>query len=189
MNHDQTHRTTELSDPNSSAAAPDASDRGLRRGARVLFIAASALGVAAIPGVADRLLSALGSTIVSTARAATDACHDEVLPGYEEGVLKFLQENGVELPKGIESFVSLLELANDHDATFLRDRKIALYVTGKGQVLPAPAGLYVFPDFRVVEILEKGLIGKVWGHKFDPEVGLWAMCRANGGEDGPFVTC
>ncbi len=189
MNKHETHRTNDPTDPNQSAVTLRAARSGPSRAGKVLFIAASALGVAAMPGVAGQLLGTLGSALVGTAHAASDECTEEIQPGYEQNVIKFLQANGIELPAGIESFVSLFELSKLHDATILRDRKITLFINGKGKVLPAPEGLYVFPDGLVVEIVKGGLIGSTWGEEFTTSGGPWAMCRANGGEDGPWVDC
>ena len=183
MNNNETNRTNDPSDPKSSAVTLRAAKNGPSLGHKVIFVAASALGVASMPGVADQLLGSLGSAIVSTAHAAEpDACKEEVLPGYEGEVISFLNEHGVKLPKEIESFVSLFELSSAYDATILRDRQITIVVSSKGEVLPAPSGLYVFPDGIIAEIIKGGRIGTVWGQEFCEEGGPWAMCQPQPGE-------
>lgn len=183
MNNNETNRTNDPSDPKSSAVTLRAAKSGPSLGHKVIFVAASALGVASMPGLADQILSSLGSAIVSTAHAGEpDACKAEILPGYEEKVLGFLKEHGVELPEGIESFVSLFELSSAYDATILRDRQITIVVSSEGEVLPAPNGLYIFPDGLIVDIGKGGLIGSVWGEEFCEEGGPWAMCQPQPGE-------
>lgn len=189
MNHDETQRTNDPSDPKSSAVILRPAQSSSSRGPKVLFIAASALGVASMPGVADQLLSSLGSAIVGTAHAGEPSeCKPTIQPGYEMEVINFLKKLEVELPGGVEKFISLFELSSFHDATILRDREIAILVSGEGQVLPAPQGFYVFPDGIIAEIIKNGRIGALWGADF-PGVGeasVWSMCQP---EPGVWVEC
>ena len=177
----QTHSSQEPSSSTSSTLTLRAAKSGPSRGPKVLFIAASALSLAAMPGVADQFLDALGSAISSTAHAGEpNECGPQVYQGYEQQVIEALQKYGVELPKGIEEHVSLFELSDLHDATVIRERNVTILVTGGGKVLPAPKGIYVFPDGIVTEINDKGLIGKRWG--LDPSpYSYWAMCRTDTG--------
>lgn len=186
MNHNETHRSTDPSD--SHALTLRAADHGPSRGRKVLFIAASALGVAAMPGVAEQVLTSLGSAIVGTAHAGpSNECNAEVVPGYEKYVIEFLKKHEVKLPEGVDAFISLFELSSAYDATILRDRQITIIVSGEGQVLPAPQGYYVFPDGIIAEILEGGQIGSLWGEDYsDGGGGVWSMCQP---EPGVWVEC
>jgi len=190
MNHNETHRSTDPSDPKASALTLRAANNGPSRGPTVLFIAASALGVASMPGVAEQLLTSLGSAIVSTAHAAPNECNGEIHPGYEKNVIEFLKKHEVKLPEGIEAFISLFDLSSAYDATILRDRQITIVVSGEGEVLPAPQGYYVFPDGIIAEIGEGGLIGSLWGQEFstgsDGSGGVWSMCQP---QSGVWVNC
>lgn len=199
MTNNDTKRKDDPSDLKTSALTLRAAKHGPSRGPRVLFIAASALGVAAMPGVADQLLSTLGPAIVGTASAAepNECKAEEILPGYEQEVIKFLTEMGVKLPKGIEAHVSLFELSEAHKATIVRDHKIAILITSEGKVLPAPAGLYVFPDGIVAEIGKSGWINATWNqdncvYGCDGDGpgshggGPWSMCRT---PDDSWVDC
>ncbi len=183
MNNNETHRSNNPSDSTRQALTLRPVQKSPTRGPKVLFIAASALGVAAMPGIADKLLSSLSSAVISTAEAAVpNECSPEILPGYEEEVLAFLDEQKVDLPKGIEEFISLFEISEAYDATILRDRMITILVTGEGEVLPAPEGYYVFPDGIVAEIGAEGLIGPIWGSEFaGDEGGFWSMCQTSPG--------
>lgn len=186
MNHNETHRPTDPTDP--KALTLRAAQTGPARGPKVLFIAASALGVAALPGVAEQVLSTLGSAIVGTAHAGVGSeCKPEIHQGYEKDVIAFLKKHEVELPGEIEKFISLFELSSAYDATILRDRQIAILVSGEGDVLPAPAGFYVFPDGIIAEIGPGGLIGTMWGEEFcEDGGGPWAMCQPT---PGVWVEC
>jgi hypothetical protein len=181
MNNNDTPRSNDLT-ATTDALTLRSAKKGPSRGRKVLFIAASALGVAAMPGVADQLLSTVGSAVVSTAHAGEPKCNPEILPGYEEEVLALLQEYGVDLPKGVEAFISLFELSEAYDATILRDRQITILVSGEGEVLPAPEGFYVFPDGIIAEIGDGGLIGPTWGGELhEDEGGPWSMCQVKPG--------
>lgn len=189
MNHNENHRTNDSSDPKASALTLRAADNGTSRARKVLFIAASALGVAAMPGVAEQVLTSLGSAVVSTAHAGpSNECDPTVVPGYEKQVIEYLVKHEVKLPEGVDSFVSLFELSTEYDhATILRDRKIAILVSSEGQVLPAPQGYYIFPDGIIAKILEGGQIGALWGEEFsDGGGGVWSMCQP---EPGVWVEC
>ncbi|HGG58100.1 MAG TPA: hypothetical protein ENK31_09925, partial [Nannocystis exedens] len=147
MKHNETNRLNNSSDSKPETLtlrAVKSSPAGKRR---VLFIAASALGIAAMPGIADQLMGSLSSAVIRTAHAGvSNECNPEIQPGYEEEILAFLAEQEVDLPQGVEEFVSLFEISEAYDATILRDRLITILVSGEGEVLPAPAGYYVFPD-------------------------------------------
>lgn len=184
----QTNSSNEPSSSTSSTLTLRAAKSGPSRGPKVLFIAASALGLAAMPGVADQFLDALGSAVVSTAHAGEpNECGPQVFQGYEQQVIEALKKYGVELPKGVEEFTSLFELSEMHDATVIRDRGVSILVSGEGTVLPAPEGFLVFPDGIIAEIKKKGLIGKTWGLNTDA-FSYWAMCRT-GGDDGGWENC
>lgn len=185
MNHNENHRPNDPTDPKTLTLR--AAQNGSSRGPKVLFIAASALGVAAMPGVAEQVLSTLGSAIVSTAHAGESECKAEIHEGYEEEVIYFLKKNEVKLPKGVEHFISLFQLSYEYDATVLRDRQIAILVSSEGVVLPAPAGIYVFPDGIIAEIGAGGKIDKMWGEEFCPDGGgPWSMCQPT---PGKWVNC
>ncbi len=187
MHNNEINPPNDPSAPTSSALTLRAAKKGASRRHKVLFIAASALGVASMPGVADQLLGSLGSTVIGTAHAGeNNECNPAILPKYEQGVIAFLQEH-VDLPSGIENFVSLFELSEAYDATILRDRQITILISGEGEVIPAPEGYYVFPDGLIAEIGEGGLIGPTWGEEWcDDEGGPWAMCQPT---PGNWVDC
>ena len=92
----------------------------------------------------------------------------------------------IELPAGLDKFISLFELSKNYDATILRDRQIVILVSGEGKVLPAPAGFYVFPDGIIAETGKGGLIGALWGEEFSTGGAVWSMCQP---EPGVWVEC
>lgn len=186
MNNNENHRPIDPSAP--QALTLRTAQNGASRGRQVLFIAASALGVAAMPGVAEQMLSTLGSALVSTAHAKgeEDACKPEVHEGYEEDVIYFLEKHEVELPEGVEKFISLFNLSYEYNATVLREREIVILITASGSVIPAPAGFYVFPDGIIVEVGAGGSIGGRWGTQANPGGGFWAMCQP---QPGVWVQC
>ncbi|MDC0720880.1 hypothetical protein [Nannocystis bainbridge] len=189
MHNNETYRFNNPSDPKSSALTLRTATNGPSQGPKVLFIAASALCIASMPGVADHLLSSLGSAIVSTAHAGEpNECKTTIHSGYEKEVIHFLKKHEVKLPEGVEKFVSLFELSSAYDATILRDRQITILVSGEGEVLPAPQGFYVFPDGIIAEIGAGGLIGSIWGEGLsgNGEVSVWSMCQP---QPGVWVEC
>lgn len=155
----------------------------------VLFVALSALGVSAMPGLSGSLAGVLG-TVVSTAHASENEGGEEapgeqeatILAGYEEEIFAMLQEMGIEVPKDAYHFISLLELSNEYEATVIREGNVALLLTPEGETLPAPEGFYVFPDGLVTLVDGEGQILEHWGEQAcGCGGGPWAMCRTTGG--------
>lgn len=185
MQNNETHRPNDPTDSN--ALVLRAAQNGSSRGPKVLFIAASALGVAALPGVADQVLGALGSALVGTAHAGEpNQCSPEISQGYEENVILHLQKLGVELPPEVEQYISLFDLSSEYGGTIVRDRDIAILVAENGTVLQAPQGYYVFPDGVVAQIGKHGRIDKRWLDDIAQVGKFWAMCQP---EPGVWVEC
>jgi hypothetical protein len=77
MHNNETRNPNDLSEPTSSALTLRVAKKGPSRRHKVLFIAASALGVASMPGLADQLLGSLGSAVISTAHAGRGCDPDQ----------------------------------------------------------------------------------------------------------------
>lgn len=184
--HDDSTRADDAARPTAQVGGAVPRAKGSRA---VLFVALSALGLGAVPGISDSLLGTVGSMLIETAHAAGPESSEEgeITPGYEEKILEKLWSMGIELPEEAANFTSLFQLSEEYgDATVIREGEVALLLTDEGTI-PAPEGFYVFPDGLVTLVGGDGLIIDNWGDQvcncYD---GYWPMCRK---PDGGWENC
>jgi len=156
---------------------------------KVLILSLSAAAVASLGGIDSQVMRDFGIVPSGTADAQTLSGADRAFSGPMLGADRALRSRlaedrefreavraaGLDPRVVLERGVGAYQLAERRAETVRRDTERGrLWITVGRRELPAPDGIYLFPDGAVVQVSRGGQMRPIFNSR--DETGYWCMC-------------